>query len=50
MTDDRLADLMQAVTDVARIAGTVALGHFRTRLDVETKGDGSPVTMADRAA
>ena len=26
MTDDRLADLMQAVTDVARIAGTVP-GH-----------------------
>jgi histidinol phosphatase-like enzyme (inositol monophosphatase family) len=44
------ADLMQAVAAAARVAGGVALGHFRSRLDVETKGDGSPVTIADRAA
>jgi histidinol-phosphatase len=50
MSGDRLHDLLQAVTDVARVAGKVALGHFRSRLDVETKGDGSPVTVADRAA
>ncbi len=50
MTADRFADLMEAVADAARVAGNVALGHFRTRLDIETKGDGSPVTMADRAA
>ncbi|HEX6051136.1 MAG TPA: histidinol-phosphatase [Gemmatimonadaceae bacterium] len=50
MTGDRFSDLMEAVADVARIAGNVALGYFRTHLDVETKGDGSPVTMADRAA
>ena len=42
--------LMQAAADVARIAGTFALGHFRERLDVESKADGSPVTIADRGA
>lgn len=42
--------LLEAVTDVARVAGSVALRHFRTRLRVETKSDGSPVTIADRAA
>ena len=44
------ATLRAAVADVARVAGDVALGHYRTRLAVETKGDGSPVTIADRAA
>ena len=42
--------LLQAVAEVARLTGRVALAHFRTRLDVETKRDGSPVTVADRAA
>ena len=42
--------LLQAVSEVARLTGKVALSHFRTRLDVETKRDGSPVTIADRAA
>ena len=42
--------LLQAVAEVARVAGKVALSHYRTRLDVETKRDGSPVTLADRAA
>jgi len=42
--------LLQAVAEVARLTGQVALSHYRTRLDVETKGDGSPVTVADRAA
>ena len=42
--------LMQAVADVARLAGDVAMRHFRGALDVETKGDGSPVTVADREA
>jgi histidinol-phosphatase len=43
--------LMQAVTDVARLAGDYALGHFGARsLRVEAKGDGSPVTVADRGA
>lgn len=42
--------LLQAVAEVARLTGKVALSHFRTRLEVETKRDGSPVTVADRTA
>ena len=41
---------MQAVAEVARTAGTRALSHYRRELAVETKGDGSPVTVADREA
>jgi len=36
--------------ELARITGIVALKHYRSRLTVETKADGSPVTIADRAA
>ena len=36
--------------ELARITGLVALRHYRSRLTVETKADGSPVTIADRAA
>jgi histidinol phosphatase-like enzyme (inositol monophosphatase family) len=42
--------LLEAATEVARLAGDVALGYFRTALAVERKTDGSPVTAADRAA
>ncbi|MCI0670359.1 MAG: histidinol-phosphatase [Myxococcaceae bacterium] len=42
--------LMDAAAEVAQLAGGVALEHFRRRLVVETKRDGSPVTDADRAA
>ena len=47
--------LLHAAADVARVAGDVALRHFRAgpaggAIAVETKGDGSPVTAADRAA
>lgn len=44
--DDRVAP----AAELARITGTVALRHYRTHLTVETKADGSPVTVADRAA
>lgn len=50
MTDESTATLLQAVTDLARLTGQAALARYRTRLDVETKRDGSPVTDADRAA
>jgi histidinol phosphatase-like enzyme (inositol monophosphatase family) len=50
MTSIRQDTLLEAVFEVARVTGDVALSHFRTRLDVETKRDGSPVTIADRAA
>jgi histidinol phosphatase-like enzyme (inositol monophosphatase family) len=36
--------------DLARLTGDVALAHYRSRLAVEIKPDGSPVTAADRAA
>ncbi|MCC6928285.1 MAG: histidinol-phosphatase [Gemmatimonadaceae bacterium] len=42
--------LLEAVTDVARVAGAVAMRYFKTSLSVEAKGDGSPVTLADRTA
>lgn len=42
--------LLEAVTEVARVAGDVAMRFFRTGVDVETKGDGSPVTVADKTA
>ncbi len=40
-------DLLQAVAEVARLAGEAARRHFRSGLEVRTKEDGSPVTRAD---
>jgi histidinol phosphatase-like enzyme (inositol monophosphatase family) len=45
-----MTDLMQAVTDVARHAGDIAMTYFGRAIDVESKTDGSPVTVADRSA
>ena len=42
--------LLQAVSELARLAGAKALEHYRPGISFETKGDGSPVTVADRAA
>ena len=42
--------LLQAVTELATLAGNEANRHFRSGVTVEIKGDGSPVTAADRAA
>ncbi len=42
--------LMEAAAELARIAGDVALRHFRASITVEAKADGSPVTIADRDA
>ena len=42
--------LLDAVQEVARLTGDAALKHFRTGVDVITKSDGSPVTIADREA
>ena len=36
--------------DLARLTGNIALAHYKAHLEVETKADGSPVTIADRAA
>lgn len=38
-----------AAVEMASAAGSVSLGHFRTKLAVETKADESPVTRADKA-
>jgi histidinol phosphatase-like enzyme (inositol monophosphatase family) len=46
MTDS----LMQAAAEVAQFAANVAMQWYRTDVAVETKGDGSPVTVADRTA
>jgi len=45
-----MSSLLEAVEAVARLAGAEAKRRFRTSLKVETKGDGSPVTEADREA
>ncbi|WP_257447380.1 histidinol-phosphatase [Archangium lipolyticum] len=42
--------LMQAVEEVARRSGDVALDFFRKGVKVDMKGDGTPVTVADRTA
>jgi histidinol-phosphatase len=46
--------LLEAAAELARVAGDVAQRHFaanvRARLAVESKADGSPVTIADREA
>jgi histidinol-phosphatase len=42
--------LMQAAAEVARLSGDAAFRHYRSGLEVETKRDGSPVTLADREA
>lgn len=44
------SQLMEAVAQVARLCGAKAMEHFGGALEVEHKGDGSPVTIADRSA
>ena len=50
MTTTQRASLLDAVHEAARVAGNVAMRHYRTSLAVESKADGSPVTVADREA
>jgi histidinol-phosphatase len=42
--------LMQAAAEVARRSGEVALEFFRKGVTVDLKGDGTPVTVADRTS
>ena len=44
------ATLLAAVADAARVAGRIAMKYYRTGVAAESKGDGSPVTVADREA
>jgi histidinol phosphatase-like enzyme (inositol monophosphatase family) len=41
---------MQAAAEVAQVAANTAMRWYRDGVAVETKGDGSPVTIADREA
>ena len=45
-----MKDLLEAVDEVARHAGAVALQHFQKAIEVEVKSDRTPVTIADRSA
>ncbi len=45
-----LGELLQNALDWAQEAGAVTLQHFGAVLDSDTKGDGTPVTVTDRAA
>jgi histidinol-phosphatase len=42
--------LLHAADELARLLGATALRRYRSALNVETKSDGSPVTLADREA
>lgn len=49
--DPQVQSRLDLALEAARAAGAETLRHFRTSsLSVERKGDGSPVTIADRAA
>lgn len=50
MSRESLGTLLQAAADVAEYAASVAMRWYHTNVQVETKGDGSPVTIADREA
>jgi histidinol phosphatase-like enzyme (inositol monophosphatase family) len=42
--------LLEATAEVAQLAARTAMRWYRRGVDVELKGDGSPVTIADREA
>lgn len=42
--------LLEAIREVARVGGRLALRHYRSAIEVQSKVDGSPVTVADREA
>jgi histidinol-phosphatase len=44
-----LGRALQVARDAATRAGEIAMQHFRQPLEIETKEDDSPVTIADRA-
>lgn len=50
MTTNSLQELLEFALDAAWDAGRVTLRYFQTDIDVERKGDASPVTIADRQA
>jgi histidinol phosphatase-like enzyme (inositol monophosphatase family) len=48
MNDSSLAPMLDFALDAAWQAGRITLGYFQTGVDVERKGDNSPVTIADK--
>ncbi len=49
-TRESPALLLQAASELAQYAAGIAMRWYRTDVNVEIKGDGSPVTIADREA
>lgn len=47
---ESMTNLMTAVGELAALTGRVALDYYRGSIDTEIKADGTPVTIADRAA
>lgn len=47
---ERQSTLLEAAGELAQYAAAVAVRLYQTSVQVETKGDGSPVTIADRNA
>lgn len=47
---EELGGLLEFAVELAREAGRATLAHFGERLSAVAKGDGTPVTVADRAA
>jgi histidinol phosphatase-like enzyme (inositol monophosphatase family) len=43
-----LNPMLETACQIARDASAVAMGHFRRPLDIQSKADDSPVTIADR--
>jgi histidinol-phosphatase len=48
MSQPSLEDLLAVATEAAYLGGRRTLAHFGTGVDVETKSDNTPVTVADR--
>ena len=47
---DSVREELEFAVDTARAAGRITLRYFQTGVDVDTKADHSPVTIADREA
>lgn len=50
MSESSVDSYLNAVEEVARLAGRHAMSYYGRELRVDTKRDGSPVTVADREA
>jgi histidinol phosphatase-like enzyme (inositol monophosphatase family) len=49
-TQESVQTLLQAVTELSQASAATAMRWFGQTFDIDTKGDGSPVTIADRSA